>query len=174
MTTGAFSGGRFCQYKLREEERSLRRGGRRIAPRNSVGGFAWLFKSVYIYTQIEVFRENSNLFPEVARSRCRDLFFSKYYAFAMVFIDVLSSRMHGVRAQAGRNSNNIGSIIDHGKGRTSAFRSFANQVAMLLNIQRLLDLRADQTQDVPSPHAWHPAKQGSADICLINSLSTKP
>ena len=76
MTAGAFSGGRFCQYKFRDEERSLRRGGRRITPRNPVGGFVRLFKSVYIYiyTQIEFFRENSNLFPEVARSKCRDLF----------------------------------------------------------------------------------------------------
>ena len=31
MTAGAFSGARFCQYKFRDEERSLRRGGRRIA-----------------------------------------------------------------------------------------------------------------------------------------------
>ena len=48
--------------------------------------------------QIEFFRENSNLFPEVARSRCRDLFVSKYYAFATVFIDVLSSRTRGATA----------------------------------------------------------------------------
>ena len=70
------------------------------------------FAKVYIYTQIEVFRENSNLFPEVARSKCRDQFFSKYYAFAMVFIDVLSSRMHGVRTRATHGGGSIGTNID--------------------------------------------------------------
>ena len=112
MIAGAFSGGRFCQYKLREEDRSLRRGGRRIARGQRVGGFFRLFKSVNIYTQIEVFGENSNLFPEVARSKCRDLFFSKYYAFALVFINVLSSRMHGVRTRATHGGGSIGTNID--------------------------------------------------------------
>ena len=37
MTAGAFSGGRFRQYKLREEERSLRRGGRRVMRGSRVG-----------------------------------------------------------------------------------------------------------------------------------------
>ena len=109
MTASALSGERFCQYKLRDEEYEERRvwgsagsTSRRIFPA--------LQKC--IYTQIEVFRENSNLFPEVARSKCRDLFFSKYYAFAMVFIDVLSSRMHGVRTRASHGGGNIGTNID--------------------------------------------------------------
>ena len=35
-TGSALSGGRFCQYKSRDEERSLRRGGRRILPDQSM------------------------------------------------------------------------------------------------------------------------------------------
>ena len=65
--------------------------------------------------QIEGFQENSKLFPEVARSKCRDLFFSKYHLFAMVFIDVLSSRMHGVRTRATHGERSIGTNIDSSK-----------------------------------------------------------
>ena len=39
MTAGAFSGGRFCLYKLKEEERSLKREVRRIARDSRVGDF---------------------------------------------------------------------------------------------------------------------------------------
>ena len=70
---------------------------------------------VYMYTRIEVFRENSNLFWEVARSRCRDLFFSEYYAFAMVVVAVLSSRTHYVRTRATRSGVRIGIRINSGK-----------------------------------------------------------
>ena len=61
VTESALSGGRFCQYTYRDEERRLRRGGRRIAPGQRVGGFFRFFKSVHIYTQIGIFREHSNL-----------------------------------------------------------------------------------------------------------------
>ena len=39
MMGSALSGGRLCQYKLRDEERSLRRGGRRVARDSPVGGW---------------------------------------------------------------------------------------------------------------------------------------
>ena len=84
--------------------------------------FAWVMgrkviqNYTHIYVQIEVCQENSNLFPEVARSKCRDLFFNNYYAFAIVFINVLPSRMHGVRTRATHGKGSIGTNIDSSKG----------------------------------------------------------
>ena len=60
MRGSALRGGRFCQYILRDEERSLRRGGRCPLPDQPVGGFFRPFKNIcisifiYTHTQIEV------------------------------------------------------------------------------------------------------------------------
>ena len=75
--------------------------------------------------QIEVFQENSNLFPEVARSKCRDLFFCKFYAFAMVFLEDISPTMHSVDTQVVCNGNSIGANMNNSKGSPRASRSVA-------------------------------------------------
>ena len=52
MTGSALSGGCFCEYKLWDEERSLRRGERQVLPDSAVGVFFLLFKSMNIYIYI--------------------------------------------------------------------------------------------------------------------------
>ena len=104
MTESALSGGRFCLYKLKDEERSLRRRGRRIARRQRVGGFFGRSGTLYI-RKLRFFGKTQ--IPEVARSRCRDLFLSKYYACAVVFIAVILFRMHDVRTRATRSGVRI-------------------------------------------------------------------
>ena len=58
---------------------------------------------------------------EVSRSKCRLRFVTKYYSFAMVFIDDISSTMLSVCSRAVCSEGRFGPIINNSKGCTLAF-----------------------------------------------------
>ena len=79
-----------------------------------------------------VFGESLDLFPEAARSKCRDVFFNKYYAFAMVFLQDISPTVYSVGTEAVCGGSNIGININHGKGNPCASRSVAKTGLLVL------------------------------------------